>query len=147
MRVAFRRFGEHGFLPPAPSTPQAAGLDLRNAGGDFELWANQQELVRTGFGVAIPEGHVGLIAPRSGLAKLGVSVHAGVIDPDFRGEIGVILRRGDGFANVRFAHGDRIAQLLIVPCPSVQLEEIDAETWGRMATARGAGGFGSTGSK
>jgi dUTP pyrophosphatase len=105
----------------------------------------ERDFVRTGTWLAIPRGHVGLIAPRSGLAiNHGITVlnAPGVIDPDYRGEIKVILYNA-GDEPYIVATGDRIAQLLIVklamvtlePHPDLALDE----------TERGSDGFGSTG--
>jgi dUTP pyrophosphatase len=91
--------------------------------------------------IAIPEGHYGRIAPRSGLAvKNFIDVGAGVIDMDYRGPVGVVLfnHSGDDF---HIKQGDRIAQLIIEKISNPQIVEVDDLD----ATARGAGGFGSTG--
>lgn len=95
----------------------------------------------TGIAMAIPAGHVGLIRPRSGWAvKHGIDTMAGVIDPPFRGTVKVVLENRGG-AGLRIYRGDRIAQLLILPVP--EFEPVKVEALGE--TARGAGGFGSTG--
>lgn len=98
-------------------------------------------LVSTGIAVALPQGTYGRIAPRSGLAaKHGIDVLAGVIDPSYRGGLGVVLvKHGGGQFEIR--HGDRIAQFIVEAAKApqvVEVEELDQ-------TARGAGGFGSTG--
>lgn len=123
---------------PRRSTEGAAGYDL-HAIGDHNVGALVK--VPTGVGVRIPPGHVGLIRDRSGLAaKHGVTVLAGVVDSDYVGEIHVVLScvLGDGY---QIRHGDRIAQLVVVPCVMQDSEWCDAA----QATARGAAGFGSTG--
>lgn len=123
---------------PRRSTEGAAGYDL-HAIGDHTIGALCK--VPTGVGVLIPDGYVGLIRDRSGLAaRHGVTVLAGVVDLDFVGELHVVLSCvvGDGY---QVRHGDRIAQLVVVPCLMQDSE------WGAAAheTARGAAGFGSTG--
>ena len=100
-------------------------------------------MVPTGIAVAIPEGHVGLVSPRSGLAaRHAVSVvnGPGVVDAGFRGEIHVILIN-HGADPVEFARGDRIAQLVVVPIPETEWEPVDTLP----DTPRGEGGFGSSG--
>jgi dUTP pyrophosphatase len=99
-------------------------------------------VVPTGIAVAVPYGTYGRIAPRSGLAvKHGMQVLAGVVDPSYRGEVKVVLLNAD-YGPVTIRHGDRVAQLVLerVATPDV----FDADTLDE--TARGAGGFGSTGS-
>ncbi len=98
----------------------------------------------TGIAVAIPEGHAGLVLPRSGLAlKKGITVpnSPGLIDPDYRGEVRVIMLNTDKMDPFPIEVGDRIAQLMIVSVEKVQLEEREELS----STARGDGGFGSTG--
>lgn len=101
-------------------------------------------MVPTGIAVAIPEGHAGLVAPRSGLAaRHGISVvnGPGVVDAGYRGELKVILiNHGD--ETVLLGRGDRVAQLVVVPIVLADLEEV-AEL---PVSERGHGGFGSTGS-
>ena len=97
----------------------------------------------TGLAVAIPEGCAGLVLPRSGLAeRLGIGVvnSPGLIDSGYRGEISVILVNLSREI-ARFSKGDRIAQLMVVTVPSVQLAEADRLD----STERGEAGFGSTG--
>ena len=100
-------------------------------------------LVPTGLAIALPEGHEGQVRPRSGLAaKHGVTVlnAPGTIDEDYRGEVKVILiHHGDVPCTIR--HGERIAQLVVAPVTLVEVAEVDALE----ETARGEGGFGSTG--
>ena len=97
----------------------------------------------TGIAVAIPPGFAGLVLPRSGHARrhgIGVVNGPGLIDSGYRGEISVLLIN-HGEEAVGFGRGDRIAQLTIVPVPEVDWVEVDDLD----ETARGAGGFGSTG--
>ena len=97
--------------------------------------------MKTGWGVEIPTGYVGILKGRSGLAKNnGIEVLGGVIDADYRGEIGVILLNS-GFNEVTFYAGDRIAQMIVIPC--LMERSIEVEEWSR--TDRNNAGFGSTG--
>ncbi len=100
-------------------------------------------MIPTGVAVAIPDGFVGLVAPRSGLAaRHGVSVvnGPGVVDAGYRGELRVILIN-QGPAAVAFRRGDRIAQMVVVPVAEVEFEVVDELP----ESSRGDGGFGSTG--
>lgn len=99
-------------------------------------------LISTGVKMSIPQGYYGRVAPRSGLAwKNGLDVMAGVIDSDFRGEVGVVLiNLGSKPFNV--SHGDRIAQIIFEKISSPNLEEVSGEL---PVSIRGAGGYGSTG--
>ncbi|HRV59857.1 MAG: dUTP diphosphatase [Solirubrobacterales bacterium] len=128
---------------PTRSHDGDAGLDLYAAEaahiGPGERWQ-----VATGIAVEIPEGHAGLVLPRSGLAKRhGISlVNApGLIDAGYRGEVGVLLLNNDPAEVFRIKPGDRIAQLLVIPFAAI--EPVETETLSE--TARGEGGFGSTG--
>ena len=125
---------------PTRGSEQAAGLDLY-ADNDHTVLPNCVSVVPTGIAMAIPDGFVGLVWPRSGLAcKHGVQTLAGVIDSDYRGEIKVALTTCHR-TSFSVASGDRIAQMLIVPVSMLQCTEVDSLD----DTARGAGGFGSTG--
>src|SRR5690606_1001977 len=102
-------------------------------------------LIPTGVAIALPPGYEAQVRPRSGLAlKHGVTVlnAPGTIDADYRGEIGVVLIN-HGAARFVVAHGQRIAQLLVAPVSRVRWDETD----GLPAGDRGAGGFGSTGTR
>ena len=127
---------------PAYESEGAAGLDLRAAEA-CEIKAGGRALVPTGLSIALPIGFEGQVRPRSGLAaKHGMTVlnAPGTIDSDYRGEVKVILvNLGD--APFRIARGDRIAQLIIAPVTRVEV----AEAENLDATARGSGGFGSSG--
>ena len=133
---------EPGAHPPEQATEGAAGLDLRSVDHAW-VYRGRRTAIRTGVRLAIPPGFVGLIRDRSGLAKrAGVSVLGGVIDSDYRGEISVILQ-SHGQEHLEVHPGDRIAQLLIIPIPAVRIREVDQLD----ETARGEGGFGSTGTR
>lgn len=124
-------------------TKGAAGYDL-SASIHTAVW-NEPTLVPTGVHVAIPEGHVGLLSLRSSLGMAGYTLAngVGIIDSDYRGEIAVMLQYNGGGVKYIFA-GDRIAQLLIVPIATPAVVVCDSvEDLGE--TARGSGGFGSTG--
>ena len=127
---------------PAYESEGAAGLDLR-ASEACEIAAGKRALVATGLSIAIPRGFEGQVRPRSGLAaKHGVTVlnAPGTIDSDYRGEVKVILVNF-GDAPFRIARGDRIAQLIVAPVTHVEIAEVESLD----ATARGEGGFGSSG--
>lgn len=136
-----KRIGNHDLPLPKQETPGSAGYDLRNAGETTWIVCGARVALHCGFAVAIPQGMVGLIWPRSGLAvKHGVDTLAGVIDSDFRGELQAVLIN-HGNDPIKINPGDRIAQLLVVPCLQVPLREVDDLD----STERGDGGFGSTG--
>ncbi len=129
---------------PARATAGAAGMDLRAClDAPITLVPRARALVPTGIAIALPEGHEGQVRPRSGLAaKHGVTVlnAPGTIDEDYRGEVKVILVNLSDEPFV-IAHGERIAQLVVAPVVKVTVEEVSSLD----ETARGAGGFGSTG--
>lgn len=135
-----KRIGNHDLPLPKQETMEAAGHDLR-ANFTGTLPPGDRYAGPTGFAVAIPEGMVGIVKPRSGLAvKDGIDVLAGVIDSDYRGELHVVLIN-HGAEPFQINYGDRIAQLVVVPCYQVHMREVDELP----STERGAGGFGSTG--
>lgn len=120
-----------------------AGLDLY-AAEDVTLEPFQRALIATGIAVSIPEGHAGFVQPRSGLAiKQGLSLvnTPGLIDSHYRGEIKVIAINLDPHRPIAISRGDKVAQLVIQQVSRVELTEV-AEL---DVTARGEGGFGSTG--
>ena len=125
-------------------TLHAAGMDLyAELDEELTLLSGMRALVPTGIAIALPEGYEAQIRPRSGLAlKHGIAlVNApGTIDPDYRGEIGVIVIN---HGNVPFTikNGERIAQMVFAPFSRALLEEVDELD----GTARGNGGFGHTG--
>lgn len=134
---------------PSYQTAGAAGADLRanlpasDRTAGIALAAGERALIPLGLHMALPPGYEAQIRPRSGMAlKYGVSLlnTPGTIDADYRGPVGVIVIN-HGPASYTVNHGDRIAQMVIAPV--VQAEFVAAETLGQ--TARGDGGFGSTG--
>ena len=128
---------------PSYAHPGDAGADLC-AADDLELAPFERALVPTGLAIALPEGHVGLIHPRSGLSsKHGITVvnAPGTIDAGYRGEIRVPLINLDPDSSYAIRRGDRIAQLVVAPVLHAEFEEAEELS----ETVRGAGGFGSTG--
>ena len=129
---------------PRYASAGAAGLDLAAALAEpIQLLPGARAAVPTGIAIALPPGHEGQVRPRSGLSsKHGVTVvnAPGTIDEDFRGEVHVLLVNL-GREAYTIAPGDRIAQLVVAPVTRVEV--VDAAALG--ATARGEGGFGSSG--
>ncbi|MEO0558538.1 MAG: dUTP diphosphatase [Bacteroidota bacterium] len=131
---------------PSHATPDAAGLDLRAAvpeDAPVELVPGAYTLIPTGLQIALPDGTEGQVRPRSGLAfKHGVTVlnSPGTIDSGYRGEVGVLLVN-HGREPFLVQRGERIAQLVVARYVPVRFETADA----LVASERGAGGFGSTG--
>lgn len=120
-----------------------AGLDLR-AAEHVVLAPFERKAVSCGIALAIPQGYAGFVLPRSGLAaKHGISIvnAPGLIDSNYRGEIKAILVNLDSENEFEIAQGDRIAQIVIMPVPAVELHVVDSLD----ETERGAGGFGSSG--
>ena len=130
---------EAGATLPTRAHPDDAGLDLY-ALEDASLEPGAGRIVKTGVALAIPDAHVGLVCDRSSMAKKGLKTAGGVIDAGYRGELGVMLWNISGQTH-GVKKGERIAQLLVIPI-SVPVP-VEVEDLG--ATARGAGGFGSTG--
>jgi dUTP pyrophosphatase len=131
-----------GLTPPAYATAGAAGMDVV-AAEELVLAPGARAAVATGFAIAIPAGYEVQVRPRSGLAlKHGVTClnTPGTIDSDYRGEVKVILANL-GSEPFSIARGDRIAQLVPAAVQRATLAEVDSLD----DTARGAGGFGSTG--
>jgi dUTP pyrophosphatase len=129
-----------GGFTPSYAYPGDAGADLC-AAADTVIPARGKMLVSTGIRLALPEGHVGLIWPRSGMAvKHGIDCGAGVIDSQYRGEVKVLLfNHSDGEHFIK--QGDRIAQLLVQKVETVEFLPVDDLD----ATDRSSNGFGSTG--
>ena len=142
MELPFVRLHPDAALPSAHH-PGDAGLDLR-AVADVKVAPGERAMVPTGVAVAIPEGHAGLVLPRSGLAtKHGLTLanSPGLIDAGYRGEVICAVVNLDPSTPVAIAKGDRIAQLVIVEVPEV----VPAWAESLPETVRGGGGFGSTG--
>ncbi len=128
---------------PTRAYPGDAGLDLVSC-ERHELGPGERALVGTGIAVAIPEGHAGLVTPRSGLAAdHGITIvnTPGLVDAGYRGELRVILQNTDPGEPFLVEPGMRIAQLVVVAVPQAELREVEALP----ASARGESGFGSSG--
>lgn len=146
MAIRVKVVNKGGQPLPAYETAQSAGMDLRAAlEGDLVLAPGARALVPTGLFLQIPPGYEAQVRPRSGLAlKRGLTVlnAPGTIDADYRGEVGVILVNLSAAEQI-IAPGDRVAQLLFAPVTRGELIEVAALD----ETARGGGGFGSTGDR
>ena len=145
MKVRIQRLATARDLPlPSPASPGSSGFDLRAALPETAvLGPGERLLVPAGLILEIPPGWEGQVRPRSGLALrhgIGVVNAPGTIDSDYRGEVAVILINL-GTTPFPIQRGDRIAQLVIAPVAAVEWEEADALG----ESARGSGGFGSTG--
>lgn len=142
MELPFKKLRPEGELPEAQH-PGDAGLDLR-AATDAVIEPGERVLIPTGVAVAIPDGHAGLVLPRSGLASkhgLTMANAPGLIDAGYRGEVICAVINLDRDTPVKIAAGDRIAQLVIVALPEVSTGWVDELP----ESGRGEGGFGSTG--
>jgi dUTP pyrophosphatase len=132
-----------GLLPPSYAHPGDAGADLRSTVA-LTLGPGERALVPTGISIALPEGYVALVHPRSGLAaRHGLSIvnTPGTVDAGYRGEIKVMLINHDRLDTVELKRGDRIAQLVVQRFERARFVEVDALP----ESVRGDGGYGSTG--
>src|SRR5437763_12444454 len=128
---------------PSYAHPGDAGADLVTA-EDFSLAPGERAVVRTGIAIALPAGYAAFVCPRSGLAaRHGVTIvnAPGTVDAGYRGEIKVTMLNTDAARTVRFLRGDRIAQLVIQRVEHARFHEVEVLP----GSARGDGGFGSTG--
>ena len=145
MKIRIKKLDERA-ITPTYGTEYSAGADLYAFLDEAaDILPHETRLVKTGISVEIPEGYCGLIFARSGLASkrgLAPANKVGVIDADYRGEVMVALHNHSE-VTAKVEPGERIAQLAIVPFLKAQFEEVDELS----DTVRGAGGFGSTGSK
>jgi dUTP pyrophosphatase len=144
MKIRYKKLSNKAF-EPIYSTDGAAGLDLRACAYKIDPDNHYIEYF-TGIALEIPDGHVGLVFPRSSISKkeLRLANAVGVIDSDYRGEI--ILRfkfppKRFWASLQRYELGDRIGQIIILPYPRIEFEEVDELS----DTVRADGGFGSTG--
>ena len=140
--MKLKRAYPHNFPIPSYATAGAAGIDLYST-EQVTIWSHTSAWIPTGWCFAIPPGFVGLVRDRSGIAptfKNGLTVDAGVIDPDYRGEVKVLLYNKSSGIQV-IEPEMRIAQLVLVACAQHDLEEVDELN----LTVRGNAGFGSTG--
>ncbi len=144
-KIEIKKINPHAILPTYGSA-YAAGADLYALSEEtVTIQPGETKLIHTGLSFAIPEGLVGLIFARSGLASkrdLAPANKVGVIDSDYRGEVMVALHN-HGNNSQTVENGERIAQIAFVPYYTAQFEETDTLS----ETVRGDGGFGSTGSK
>ena len=145
--VAVKRLPHNADLPlPAYESAAAAGMDLPAAvEQELTLAPGERALVPTGFAIALPDGYEAQVRPRSGLAaRNGITVlnTPGTVDADYRGEVKVILANL-GNEDFTIERGMRIAQMVIAPVVQAVWQEADSLP----ETARGEGGFGSTGTK
>ena len=140
--LPFRRLRPDARLPEA-AHPGDAGLDLRSV-EPAKVAPGERAMIPTGLAVAIPDGHAGLVLPRSGLAsKQGLTLAnaPGLIDAGYRGEVVVAVVNLDREQAVTIEAGDRIAQLVVVALPQVAPAFVDELP----DSQRGEGGFGSSG--
>ncbi len=133
-----RRVKSNAYIPTKGSCG-SVGLDLYST-EEVTIEPGKYELVPTGLVLTLPVGTYGRVAPRSGLSTRGIDVKAGVIDPDYKGEVQVLLLNF-GTESFTCSSGQRIAQLIL---EKVTLPKVE-ETWVVQETQRGEGGFGSTG--
>ena len=145
--VAVKRLPHNADLPlPAYESAAAAGMDLPAAiEQELTLAPGERALVPTGLAIALPDGYEAQVRPRSGLAaRNGITVlnTPGTVDADYRGEVKVILANL-GNEDFTIERGMRIAQMVIAPVVQAVLQEAESLP----ETARGEGGFGSTGTK
>lgn len=144
--MRFRRLASNPDLPlPSRATAGSAGYDLRSADDTFALAPGERRLVATGLEMELPAGVECQIRPRSGLAlRHGVTIpnSPGTIDPDYRGELKVILLNL-GSEPVRIERGERVAQMVFSRFVAPEVAEAEELS----ASERGRGGFGSTGTR
>ena len=137
---------DKGAIMPTKAHPSDAAFDLYAQKLAYGwncrcIGSKESLLIETGVSMAIPDGYCGIIKSRSGLSvKNGVDIGAGVIDSGYRGEIKVLLRNQGG-SEVVIENADRIAQLMIVPVPQVEFNQVDELD----EADRGDNGFGSSG--
>ncbi|AXV09820.1 Deoxyuridine 5'-triphosphate nucleotidohydrolase (plasmid) [Euzebya pacifica] len=135
---------DEGLPTPRYARPGDAGLDLHATGDHIIHPGGGRAVIGTGIAIALPDGHAGMVCPRSGMAaRHGITVTnaPGIIDAGYRGEIEVILTNTDPDRPHHIRRGDRIAQLLIVPVATPTIVLADSLD----TTERGTGGLGSTG--
>lgn len=138
MKIKIKKLHEDVILPKY-AHPGDAGMDLFSR-ELRTLERGEPHLFKLGFQLELPEGYVALIKDKSGLALKGLHTMGGVIEHTYRGEYGVILNNVTT-REVKIEPGQKIAQLLIMPICTADIEEAEALS----ETTRGAGGFGSTG--
>lgn len=136
-KIKVKCWGDH---KPRRANAFAAGIDLINNGESVTVVEGEYTNVETKTAMQIPDGYVGLVVVRSGFGFKGLSLinSVGVIDSDYRGEIGVRLI-SHSKDPIEIPHGERFAQIVIVPCSLAEVEYVDELT----ETERGESGFGS----
>tara|TARA_R100001594_G_scaffold107519_1_gene142129 strand:- start:722 stop:1156 length:435 start_codon:yes stop_codon:yes gene_type:complete len=142
MRVKVKRLHEKAVIPSYAKHGDAA-MDLYATSVDYDDYGNL--VCYTGLAMEIPEGHVGLLFPRSSISKTALTLRnsVGVVDSGYRGEVMLKFDREDRLVtdDCLYHAGDRVGQIMIMPYPQVQFEESEELS----NTERGTGGFGSTG--
>jgi dUTP pyrophosphatase len=140
MKVNIKKIHSDAVIPSYAKSGDA-GMDLVAT----SIISEEVFQITYGLGIAleIPEGFVGLVFPRSSIRKTDLSLTncVGVIDSGYRGELQATFRKERGVVSKKYEVGDRIAQIMIIPHPTVEFQEVDELT----NTERGEGGFGSTG--
>ncbi len=140
MKVRIKKLNENAVIPSYAKDGDA-GMDLVATSIISETITD----VTYGMGIAleIPEGFVGLVFPRSSIRKyeLTLSNSVGVIDSGYRGELQATFKKTNGLDSLSYKVGDRVAQIMIIPHPTIEFEEVNELN----NTERGEGGFGSTG--
>ena len=146
--IKWKRITSARVDPPARATPGAAGYDLRwhPTSHDTQItliiYPGQLVWLETGFAVRVPDGYVGRVEDRSGRAGSGLTTRAGTIDTDYRSEIMVLVtNESENERPIKLTPGERIAQILFLPCLTDDSELVDSLD----DTDRGTNGFGSTG--
>ncbi|PIN94394.1 dUTP diphosphatase [Candidatus Pacearchaeota archaeon CG10_big_fil_rev_8_21_14_0_10_31_9] len=139
MKLRIKKLHEDAILP-SYAHPGDAGIDLFSR-EDYVLKAGERYTFNLGISVEIPEGYFGSVRDKSGLAsKSGLTILAGVVDSSYRGEIGIVVLNTSN-EDYKIDKGAKIAQMLIQPVHSCEIEEVQELS----KTQRGTGGFGSTG--
>jgi dUTP pyrophosphatase len=140
MKVRIKKLNENAVIPSYAKSGDA-GMDLMAT----SIIGEEPFQITYGLGIAleIPKGFVGLVFPRSSIRKTDLSLTncVGVIDSGYRGELQATFRKHKGVASMTYAVGDRVAQIMIIPHPEVEFNEVDELS----NSERGEGGFGSTG--
>lgn len=139
MNVKVKKLNENAVIPKY-SKPSDAGLDL--VATEIQFISPKQIRILTGLAFEIPDGHVGMLYPRSSIVKTGLrlSNSTGIIDSNYRGEVMLVFDVVD-WNQSHYKVGDRVGQLIILPYPKISLDETDVLS----DTDRGSGGFGSSG--
>ena len=138
--IKFFKLDERAKIPTR-AHPTDSGMDICSI-EDVWLDAGQVKIISTGIGAVIPKGYELQVRPRSGLSSKGIWAAFGTVDEEYRGEIKVILINNMLISDYKIFHGNRIAQLVLVPVVRPTIEECEKPT---EETERGDNGFGSTG--